>query len=314
MLSAYTPAGSVVVHAAPLLGVHPQDLFIHRQLTRFGGLVIGGRDIRNCFGFRLLSVHGGRMRGHGLFLDARAAGRPVAYLDVDIPEGYRPYCIGDRIDAATSGIVTVLDGDTLILWLDDARPSRSPTPTVSAESEPPMTTLTLQNLAPIHRRPVGRAALDGSLSLILAQEIFREVANVMQQGILSVSTQPLVCVLWSGLCQHLLDHFLCRHQLANAKLTAPVPRPMPFADSWLACGPTLLEAATCHANLEPVLAVLDALCAASNIVPDTIPITDGPVSRVHDAAFEHDGLAAGMHCWQGLLLDFQHVLTVLRHG
>ena len=100
------------------------------------------RQVGSCFGVRFLSHYGGRILGAGVFLDARAAGRPLAYrritaqvfdpldvcqlADLQVPEGYIPVCDGGTAHASAVDAFTLTDGDTVVLWLE--KDAASPCP------------------------------------------------------------------------------------------------------------------------------------------------------------------------------------------
>ena len=263
--------GSVAEHAAEFLGVARSDLFIHRQLQRFDQLVVGGRDILNCFGFRLLSVHGGRMAGYGLFLDARAAGRPAAYrrvlqrrvdaaqlchvLDIDVPEGYRPYCLGGDLDVATATPFAPQDGDTLVVWLDSLYPPARVEITESAESEVPEVSAAVSGTSgpdePPSRGPSGpssaarrsRSPRRHSTSTAGGADSHSASAGGSKSSVfkypppfgLRQLPTPARAVTLPSMCQ---------------EVTGPLPT--------VASEPTLLEAASCHVRISEVVAFLDA--------------------------------------------------------
>ena len=263
--------GSVAEHAAEFLGVARSDLFIHRQLQRFDQLVVGGRDILNCFGFRLLSVHGGRMAGYGLFLDARAAGRPAAYrrvlqrrvdaallchvLDIDVPEGYRPYCLGGDLDVATATPFAPQDGDTLVVWLDSIYPPAQVEPTESAESEVPEISDDVSGTSGPDEPPSRGPSRPSSAA--------RRSRSPRRHSTSSAGGADLHSARAGGSKSSVLKYpppFGLRQLPTPARaVTLPfmcqeVAGPLPT----VASEPTLLEAATCHVQISEVVALLEA--------------------------------------------------------
>ena len=131
--------GSVREVAAEALMVSPDELYVHGQLERFDRLVVAGKHISCCFGFRF-TPQGRRPHGQGLFIDPRAVGRPAMYsvvLDnrstaarislltgVPVPAGYRPVCVGGATCADDVTAFEIRHGMTVVLWYESEQPAR----------------------------------------------------------------------------------------------------------------------------------------------------------------------------------------------
>ena len=130
--------GSVPRCIARLLGIPFAHVYIQRQRYCFDKLTVAGRRPTHCFGFRNLADMHRPFQGIGVFFDARPIGRPLcfreiqestltpaqlcAWLQVDVPEGYRPFCSGGVSTAADDGSFTVAHGNTILVWVDTVEP------------------------------------------------------------------------------------------------------------------------------------------------------------------------------------------------
>ena len=64
------------------MGMPAHDVYWHRQPQGFDTLVVSGKSVSACFGVRSIAVFGDPPRGKGIFIDPRAACKPVAYRSV----------------------------------------------------------------------------------------------------------------------------------------------------------------------------------------------------------------------------------------
>ena len=264
--------GSVIEQAASLLGVDRSALFIHRQHTRFNQLVVGGKDVLHCFGFRLLTIHGGRMAGRGLFCDGRATGRPVAYrrvlqkhidasdmcriLDVRVPPSYRPLCLGDRIETATSEPFEVMDGDTVVLWLDLISPVALPSPETAEESDRlPDTT---DEDGPTDRSVNAGRSRSPRRGTTTDRPLLDKCHTEGQRTDQSLSLP--------------VDDVRQLPTPARALIRLPALQDTAKGAEVLVARPTLLEAATCHVDLPGLLTVLCAKADTSSLLHPQLPL------------------------------------------
>ena len=135
--------GSVLQHLSHAVQVPRSDLYIVRQWPVFDSLVVEGRRPRACFGYRNLRDLGRPFRGRGLFVDARAASKSVAFrefhiqsitprvlctvMDIWVPPGYTPQCaVGDHRGGPDDAF-TIVHGSTAMLWLELDTPILLPT-------------------------------------------------------------------------------------------------------------------------------------------------------------------------------------------
>ena len=132
--------GSVLQRLSEALQLPRSDIFILRQWPTFESLEVAGRRPRTCFGFRNVRDLGRPFDGIGVFIDARAAGKPVSFrelrsgrltpallctlLGVDPPAGFVPVCAGGEPTGGPCAEFAVAHGHTILLWLAAEGPGR----------------------------------------------------------------------------------------------------------------------------------------------------------------------------------------------
>ena len=131
--------GPTLVQLAAALDYPLQQVFFHRQVVKFDGLVVLGKPVASCYAYRDTRIFGNPPRGRGIFVDPRAAGRPVCYrsliqkqtcadellrmLEVPVPPGYEAICdVGVR-QCVGAELFTFEHGSSVVLWVEQIGPS-----------------------------------------------------------------------------------------------------------------------------------------------------------------------------------------------
>ena len=133
--------GAVAPQVSQFTQIDPSELVLWVQLAPFDDVEIQGQDVGRCMGFRSNAMIS-RNSCTALFIDGRLVGRPICcrplhnntlmpqdvlnLLEVQLPDGYRPFQIRVRSEHATEGPLQFLHCQSVKVWAVRTHPDVAP--------------------------------------------------------------------------------------------------------------------------------------------------------------------------------------------
>ena len=95
------------------------------QFGRHASSLSGNRGLLRCSASRATGL---LQKDTGKYL---TPAQLCGWLQVDVPEGYRPFCSGGVSTAADDGSFTVGHGNTILVWVDTVEPRLALSPSTT---------------------------------------------------------------------------------------------------------------------------------------------------------------------------------------